>query len=219
MAPPFNIASRSPAAPQWTCRLCGHAHQPAALAPGDRALCQRCDAVLAKRGRFGADTALAFTITGLVLAAPAALLPFISVAKLNNEHVGFLSTGVSALWADDMRLLAIWVLLCAMLAPILLLGALAGLLIPPKLGRELRGARLLWRTVHALEHWAMPEVHVLAVLVALIKLGSLVHVSIGPGFWCYTALSVVTLMAWRSFDVEIAPRDENAAGQRPLQSP
>ena len=102
-----------------------------------------------------------------------------------------------------MRLLATWVFLCGMLAPALLLAALIGLLTPPKLNRPIAGVRLQWRTVHALEHWAMPEVHVLAALIALIKLGSIVNVTIGAGFWCYGALSLTILFAWRNFDVNL----------------
>jgi paraquat-inducible protein A len=192
---------------QLACRLCGYEHRPVALKPGERALCIRCGAVLAKRNWLGPDAALAFCLTGAVLAIPAVLLPFITVSKLRSEHVTYLFTGVTALWSEGMRLLAVWVFLCGTLAPALLLGSLLGLLVPSRFRRPVAGERVLWRTVHALEHWTMPEVHVLAVLVALIKLGTIVGVTVGPGFWCYVAMSVMILFAWRNFQFnEPAPR-------------
>ena len=192
-------AIHTPADP-LACRWCGHVHHRVPLAPGQRALCARCGGLLEKRGRFGPDAALAFVLTGIVLAIPAAMLPLITVDKLRNERIGFLATGPHALWDYEMRWLAIWVFLCGTVAPLVLLGTLAGLLVPARLGWRVVGARLLDRVAHAVEHWAMPEVHILAVLVALSKLGTLVSVHIGPGFWCYAGMSAVILLAWRTFE-------------------
>lgn len=181
------------------CPLCGHIHQPIPLGPGERALCLRCDTVLARGPRFGRDATLMFTVTGLILAVPALFLPFITAGKFGQERGGVLLTGVEGLWDHDMRLLAIWVLLCGAVVPILLLGVMAGVLLPVRMGWAQGPNEFLSRTAHALGYWAMPEVQVLAVLVALMKLGSLVNVTIGAGFWAYIGMSFSLLLAWRGF--------------------
>jgi len=182
-----------------TCPLCGQDHQPIPLAPGERALCLRCDTVLGRGSRFGGDGTLVFALTGLILAVPALFLPFITVGKFGQERGGVLLTGVEGLWDHHMPLLAIWVLLCGAVVPITLLGLLAAGLLRTRLGWSHGPSEVLSHAAHAMSYWAIPEVHVLAVLVALMKLGSLVNVTIGAGFWCYIGMSISLLVAWRRF--------------------
>jgi paraquat-inducible protein A len=163
----------------------------------------RCGTVLAQRSRLGPDTALVFSITGLVLAPPAALLTFVSAGKLGAVRMSHLFTGVGSLWDGGMRSLAVLVLLCGGLVPFTLLGVLATACSRARLGFAIDRFGLLSRTVKVLEHWAIPEVQVLAVLVAFMKLGSVVNVTMGPGFWCYSAMAVSLLIAQHSFDFDL----------------
>ena len=190
--------------PRLTCHLCGQEHRLISLEAGERALCVRCNAVLAKGSRLGPDVALVFSITGLILAPPAALLTFVSAGKLGASRISLLFTGVGSLWDGGMRSLAVLVLLCGGVLPLLLLAALAAVHAPSRLGLEGGGPRTLLRVAHVLGHWAIPEVQVLAVLVALTKLGSVVDVRLGPGFWCYCAMALSLLVAQRSFEFDLA---------------
>jgi paraquat-inducible protein A len=186
------------------CRLCGQDHRTIPLAAGESALCGRCGAVLERRGRFGPDAALAFAATGLIFAVPAALLPFATAAKLGDARTGFLFTGLNYLWRNGMQLLAVPVFLFGFLLPICLLGILGALLAFPRLGVRLSHAPLLSRAAGAIGHWAMPEVQVLAVLVAFMKLGTVMAMTIGPGFWCYAAMALSLLLAWRGYELRPA---------------
>jgi paraquat-inducible protein A len=186
------------------CHLCGHEHRPIHLEPGEKALCVRCEAVLAKGSRLGPDTALVFSITGLLFAVPAALLPFISAGKLGDERISLLFTGVWSLWDGGMCPLAVLVFLCGGLLPFALLASLAILHASSRLGWHNDDLRFLFRMARVLQHWAIPEVQVLAILVALMKLGSVVEVTIGPGFWCYCAMALSLLIAEHSFDFDSA---------------
>jgi paraquat-inducible protein A len=172
----------------------------------------RCEAVLAQGTRLGPDTALVFSITGLVFALPAAVLPFISAGKLGDERISLLFTGVWSLWDGGMGPLAILVFLCGGLLPFALLATLAVLHTSSRLGWQNDDLRFLFRVARVLQHWAIPEVQVLAVLVALMKLGSLVEVTIGPGFWCYCAMALSLLIAQHSFDFDSAAAIHSAEG-------
>jgi paraquat-inducible protein A len=198
-----------------TCHLCGQEHRMVRLAPGETARCTRCDGVLAK-GRRDGDLSLVLCVTGLVLAIPACFLPFMSAGKLGAERVSTLLTGVRALWHNGMRALAILVLLCGALLPVFYLATLALIKAPDRFARWIAGPELLARAAGMLELGAIPEVQVLAVLVALMKLGSVVQVTIGPGFWCYCAMSLCLLIAQHSFE-HGAPLEK--APQSPKRSP
>lgn len=169
------------------------------LAPGETARCTRCDGVLAK-GRHGGDVPLVLCVTGLVLALPACFLPFITAGKFGAVRVSTLLTGVGALWDNDMRALATLVFLCGALLPVFLLGTLAIIQAPPKLFGWIASPPILAHAARTLELGAIPEVQVLAVLVALMKLGSQVNVTIGAGFWFYCTMSFCLILAQRSFD-------------------
>lgn len=181
------------------CPLCGLQHVRIPVAPGERALCRRCDTVLARGARFGRESALVFTVTGLILAVPALTLPFISAGKFGQERGSHLFTSVESLWEKGMPLLSVWVLMCGAVVPILLLAILAGGLFRIRIKGVVETNEFLTKAARALGYWAIPEVQVLSVLVALMKLGAVVDVTIGPGFWCYVGMSFSLLVAWRTF--------------------
>jgi paraquat-inducible protein A len=187
-----------------TCRLCGQEHGAVKLAPGEKALCIRCDTVLAQGSRLSPDAGLVFSLTGLILAIPAALLPFIHAGKLGEERSTVLFTGVLSLWEEGMRLLALLVLFCGGILPVLLLLSLAILHAADRFQWVKAGLHPLYQMARFLEHGSFPEVQVLAVFVALMKLGSLVDVTIGAGFWCYCGMALCLVIAQHSFDFEVA---------------
>jgi paraquat-inducible protein A len=183
-----------------SCPLCGRLHHPVALKRGERALCARCGTTLDRR-RGGHDAALAFTLTALILAVPAVELPLVVVRKFGAEHASYVWTGIRSLWQDGMPLLSVWVALCGVVVPLTLLTTLVMLILARSRGPYRRAARVWARTAHALQHWSMPEVQVLAVLVAFVKIGALVQVHPGLGLWFYAAMTVAMLLAWRSTEL------------------
>lgn len=187
------------------CPVCGLRHLAVGLAPGEKARCTRCETVLARGRRLGPEAPFVFALSGLILAVPACLLPFISAGKFGDQRVSLLFTGVGALWDNGMRALSMLVLFCGGVVPVGLLLALAVLLAPA--WRDPSGIRRreLTRLATFLERWSIPEVQVLAVLVALFKLGKLVEVRIGPGFWCYCGMTLLLLLALRGFEISHLP--------------
>lgn len=187
------------------CPQCGQAHAAVALRRGERALCARCGTVMARRSRCGRDTPLALAVCGLVLAVPACVMPFVTVGRFGSERISVLTSGAGGLWDHGMQVLGGWVLFCGSIGPILLLALLAGLLLCARSGRHPALQQVLERIAHAVQDWAMPEVHVLGVLVAFFKLGDVVSAAVGPGLWCYAAMALAMLAAWNGYRLQPRP--------------
>ena len=202
--PPADAAPVLPVARTLACPLCGQLHERIKLRPGDTVKCVRCDAQLARGYASNWLVTLAWVLTGLILWVPANLLPIVAVAQFGQARESLLFTGAVILWEQGMPWVAALVVLCGSAGPLLLLLAFAALLVPIALGRPTARLRFLVRWLRLLELWSIPEVYLLAVLVAFIKLGALVEAEPAAGLWCHAAMSLALLIAWRRFDIDAA---------------
>lgn len=186
------------------CPLCGQLHSRVRLRPGDTSQCVRCDTQLARGRASNWIVTLAWVLTGLILWVPANFLPIVAVSQLGNAHESRLITGAVSLWHQGMPWVAGLVVLCGIAAPLLLLLALVFVLVPITLGRPSHRVRFLVRGIRVLELWSIPEVYLLAVLVAFIKLDVFVRAEPAPGLWCHAAMTLALVIAWRRFDIGAA---------------
>ena len=85
--------------------------------------------------------------------------------------------------------------------PVLRASALAYTLLPLRLGRPpAPGAERAFRLAEHLRPWAMSEVFLIGVVVALVKIGGLASISLGPAFWAMAALVMVVVLESSSLD-------------------
>lgn len=183
------------------CPWCGQLHARIPLKPGDHGKCVRCDAVLATGRTSNWSVTLAWVLTGLILWVPANVLPIVSLSQLGVADESRLATSVTGLWQEGMPWIAVLVASCGIIAPLLLLCALAALLIPLAFRRAFTWSRFLIRWLRALELWSIPEVYLLGVLVAFIKLGDVVRAAPGAGLWCHAGMAIALFLAWRHLDI------------------
>lgn len=207
MSPPSRSVAAVPVDNVVACRCCGLVHRQVPLERHEKALCVRCGARIARGRTASWDRPLAWALAGLVLSVPAMLLPLATVGRFGSFHEGLWLTAIRTLWTGNMPTLAAGVLICGLLAPVAVLILLTVVLLPLRFQGSLSPAlQSLLRMVHHGVQWSMPEVYLLAVLVAFIKLGAIVTVTIGPGLWCYAGVSFALIQALHTFDFEQAVR-------------
>jgi paraquat-inducible protein A len=97
---------------------------------------------------------------------------------------------------------AVVVLMASIVIPLVKLATLLYLVVSAQL-RSRAAMRLrtrLWRFVDVIGPWAMLDVFLLAILVALVKLRELATVLPGPGLAAFCAVVVLTILASTTFD-------------------
>lgn len=183
------------------CPCCGLAQRVPAVPPGLRACCRRCGTSLFRRAATlrGNHLTAALASAALVLYPLAVTLPVVRVEKWGHHSDTSILEGVSTLLASDHILVGVIVLLCSIVLP---LGKLISLLILCTGGLFMRREHraLTYRVVEWTGRWGMLDVLLVALVVAVLKIGDLVEVSAGPAALAFAMVVMLSLLAAATFD-------------------
>ena len=183
------------------CPCCGLAQSVPPVPRGMRACCARCETSLVRRtmiARCNSRTA-ALTTAALVLYPVAVALPIMTIERFGHVNDVSILEGVSSLLGAGQWFVGMIVLLCSIILP---LGKLVSLLVLSAggLGLHHRHRALTYRIVEWTGRWGMLDVLLVALLVAVLKLGNLVEVATGPAAMAFTLCVLLSLAAAACFD-------------------
>jgi paraquat-inducible protein A len=185
------------------CHDCDLLHRLPAVADGMTASCCRCGAALAKPKRDSVERSLALAVAGLVLLVLANSFPFLGFKIQGQVRETLLLTGIQELYLQDMRLVAILVLITTVLAPLTQLLALIYILLPLKLNRRAPGMFQVFRRLRTIEPWSMMEVFMVGILVSVVKLAKMAQIVPGIASFCFMALIFVLAACLSSLDPHV----------------
>jgi paraquat-inducible protein A len=141
---------------------------------------------------------LAASLGGLLLYFPAIFLPILEIEKLGHHHHTSLLGGTLDLITGGNLLVGLIVLLFSIILPLLKLLALLEL---SYIGSTQRRHRAwTYRLVEWTGRWSMMDVLLLAMLVALVKLGDLVSFHLGPAVVAFVLCVAMSMTASIMFD-------------------
>ncbi len=159
--------------------------------PSHSARCPRCGAHLRRYGPNGLETILALACAALVLLMVANAFPVVGL-NIQGQRIDTTVTGAAIeLWRDDMPVVAVLMLVTTSLTPLLEMAAVIWLTLPLLAGRRPPAFARVFRVLRAAHPWAMVEVFILGILVALVKLAHLADVLPGPAMFCFGALMLL----------------------------
>jgi len=137
------------------------------------------------------DITLALSLGGIICFFIANTLPFLALSSEGRTQETILLTGALELYSQGLHSVAILVLATGIVCPLVVLIGLAYILIPLKLGRNAWGTAPIFRLVRLLQPWAMMEVFLLGILVAMVKLIKMAQITPGLGLYAFLALVVI----------------------------
>jgi paraquat-inducible protein A len=116
------------------------------------------------------DSTLALLLAALILFCLTASFPFLALRIGGSLQETRLITGIENLYRQGMPELSALVLLTCVLIPLLQLLTLLYVLLPLRFNYTAPFARQIFRWQRSLQPWAMMEIFMLGILVALVKL-------------------------------------------------
>tara|TARA_R110002124_G_scaffold136314_3_gene299241 strand:- start:1 stop:489 length:489 start_codon:yes stop_codon:yes gene_type:complete len=134
-------------------------------------------------------------ITGTILMITAISFPFLTIERLGLRQQASVIDTVLAYSDGLMVPLSLAMAALIVILPLTRLAAILYTVAPMALGhRPARGAAQAFRLAEHLKPWAMAEVFLVGVAVALVKVSGLATLSIGPSFWAFAGLVVITVL-------------------------
>jgi paraquat-inducible protein A len=191
------------------CRTCGLAQKvelpDPQSAPRSVAVCPRCGSIVGEHKASSTIPTAALSLAALVLYVPANLYPILRMERYGLVSDTTVWEGVAELMRQGYWFVALIVFLASIVQPLLKLAALFFLCVTAAAGsRRWRRLRTwLYEFIELIGPWSMLDVFLLAILVALVRLGALATVTPGPGLGAFAGVVVLTMLASAMFDPKL----------------
>jgi paraquat-inducible protein A len=164
--------------------------------------CPRCHSVLHARKPRSLQWTLALLATAIVLYIPANILPIMVTESLGQETYSTILGGVILLWSMGSYPVALVIFVASVLVPMVKMLAITWLCwsVHTKRPHHRRGRTRLYRLTEFIGRWSMVDVFVVAILVALIRMGKLMSVYPGSAALAFAGVVILTMLSAMHFD-------------------
>lgn len=164
------------------------------------ALCPRCGHTVAVGKTDSMNRTLALAVAAAIVLIIANATPLLGLSAAGRHADTTILGGVIKMWQQGQEITAVVVAFCTMVAPTLLIGVILTVLIAVRMPCVPSWAGPLLRLSAFSRPWAMVEVMMLGILVALVKIADLASVMPGVGLFAVFALILLTAAMTVSLD-------------------
>jgi paraquat-inducible protein A len=152
---------------------------------------------------------LAYSLTALILYIPANIFPFMSIELYGNRNTSTIWGGIVTLIESGSWPIAGIVFLASIVIPFLKLIILFYLALTARSKKHPRFKTKLYNIIEAIGRWSMLDIFLLAVLVAILKLGPWTTVEPRIGSLLFAFVVIFTMVASASFDPNLLWENNN----------
>ena len=170
------------------------------LSVGQKASCPRCGVVLLHRKGHSLDYSLALAFTSFILFVLANCNTLLSMKVAGRMQSGAIISGVGELFSQGFWEIAILVFVVSILAPLVKILCMFYVLLPLRFNFRVPKATKVFGFFETLGPWAMTEVYMLGILVAIVKLSDLASIELGIALYSFAALIVLMAATDASLD-------------------
>ena len=192
----------------YRCRICSNT----LLLPNDTTAtvtCDRCGETAHHHKPKSVNATIAYSLTALIFFVPANLFPFMTIELYGNRNSSNIWQGVVSLIEDGSWPIGLIVFLASLVIPALKLIALFYLSVTAKSYSSSKFKTKLYHVIETIGRWSMLDIFLLAVLVAIMKLGHFTSVEPEIGSLFFAFVVIFTMLASASFDPQLLWKEEN----------
>ncbi len=163
------------------------------LKTGHSLACPRCGNSLGKAKENSVSKTLALSVTALFLYIPAMFLPLLNLEALGLHDSGNVIESIAVFGQSGYYFVGFVFAFSAMLFPLLLIGSVFLLSVSLFCGCYPKWLKKVFRFYIHIEEWAMLEVYLLGIIIAIIKMKGMAQVSYEAGFFCFLLLVLMAV--------------------------
>ncbi len=167
--------------------------------------CPRCGEPLHSRKSNSLARTWALLISSLIFLFPANLLPIMNVTYLGQKEPNTIIDGIEQFIQSGEYFIAIVIFFASILVPVFKVAGIMLIMISiqKKWKTWLRHRTLMFRIISFIGRWSMLDIFVIAIVVALVNLGTLSSITPAPAASYFAAVVVFTMLAANTFDARL----------------
>ena len=171
--------------------------------------CNRCGHKNHRLKPKSAQLTLIFSLTALIFYIPANIFPFMTIELYGNRNSSTIWSGILTLIDEGSWPIAIIIFLASVLIPFLKLIILFYLSLTANTNKHSYFKTRLYHMVEVIGRWSMLDIFILAVLVAIMKLGPWTSVEPEVGSLMFACVVIFTMLASAYFDPQLLWKQTN----------